>query len=394
MHSSAYSHRRHVTEGNENPPLLYEDAFENPPHDTELAKIRLLRSQTRSLVQQLWDAARDIEAVETLAQPIKQYPSDLVRDELASLRLHQESIGKANAIRKTTTVFSPSPSRNTRSASRLSIGRERSRQLYSRSSNYIPESIPTRTFGSNSAAFISSTSKNIQKIKESTARSRPISHSKTPSPTKSINPVYKRPLSPDKVRVLPLSKEDREKMLMQRCNEKADEILQRDDSYFDDISKYRQLYPDLYTRDVPQVSPKFKTSINRSPIVECKPIPLKDDGYYYSGVFRVNERLFPEKLDHPYKSSTDSNVFMLDKKSKYMASNEPPVKVSIPINRISPTQRHYNHHRRSSYDPADSADISAYLHKGYRPYLWSSRMLRPTKEHASLKEEILFSSTK
>lgn len=63
------------------PPLRYEALMDDVAADKELLKVRDLRDKTRSLVQNLWDAARDYEAVEDLLEPVKQWPLDLLNDE-------------------------------------------------------------------------------------------------------------------------------------------------------------------------------------------------------------------------------------------------------------------------------------------------------------------------
>ncbi|KAH6586125.1 hypothetical protein BASA50_000591 [Batrachochytrium salamandrivorans] len=390
-HSSLSTYNdRDVYHSQRNPPLQYEAMLDSPPLAADLAKIHLLRSHTRTLVQQLWDAARDIEAVETLALPIKQYPPDLVREELAGLSL---DMGTAASLPSKSAYSSPT---RLRPQSRLSAGRARSRQLHART-----DSIPPITSGHTgpfrtdpTLNYISSTpptALNIERMRKFSTVSRPISSSRSHSPVRSASPSRRNPLSAEKVRIPPLSREVHQAMLKQRRTDQANEILLRDDAYFADLSKYRSLYPDMYTCELPKRAPKIKTSIHRQPVSE---VPLKmkqDDGYHYVGVFRINDRLFPEPLDHPYLSVDDALEGSLGERSRQLASCDPPVKVSIPSSRIQPTQRHYKHHRRASFDPADSVDISAYLHKGYRPYLWSSQMLRISSEHASLKEELLYS---
>lgn len=44
------------------------------------------------------------------------------------------------------------------------------------------------------------------------------------------------------------------------------------------------------------------------------------------GVFRLNERLFPEAFDNPFQSAADADILSFDDKTRDLAADEPPVK--------------------------------------------------------------------
>jgi hypothetical protein len=55
------------------PPLRYENLLDESVSDEEMTKLREIRAQTRALVQNLWEAARDTEAIEVALSPVKQW---------------------------------------------------------------------------------------------------------------------------------------------------------------------------------------------------------------------------------------------------------------------------------------------------------------------------------
>ena len=71
---------------------------------------------------------------------------------------------------------------------------------------------------------------------------------------------------------------------------------------------------------------------------------------------------------------------------KNLAEDIPPVKVSIPLSKITKTEKHYKPHRRQSYDPRDSADIGAYLYNGSQFHIGTRRSVG-TQKLASIKQE-------
>ena len=98
----------------------------------ELEQLQNLRDQTRHLVKQLWEAARESESHETLLQPIKQYPRDLTQAEQSprklSLALNDRSHSRTNASQrpfsslstmsdKLSSIIAQSPSKESRLSS-------------------------------------------------------------------------------------------------------------------------------------------------------------------------------------------------------------------------------------------------------------------------------------
>ncbi|KAL2917949.1 hypothetical protein HK105_202363 [Polyrhizophydium stewartii] len=335
-------------------PLVYEGLLDEPTHDPELVEIRRLRAKTRHLVLQLWDASRDNESFESLVQPIEQYPEDLVREE-------REGRWTATAPAPAAHAHAHRPGSNV-----TGLWTHRQQPL-------VPRAMQ-RPLSRHSRA------QDDRPRTAQSVRSQP----RTSRGTTPARGTARRALSPERTRVAPISREHREALVQQQRERDAWHILSREDAFFADLQQFRRLYPDLFSPEIPH-----RTSIYREPDDEPAqpPVPQEQD-YFYNGLFKINDRLFPEHVDHPFKSSEDYDVFLLDEKSRNLAEDEPPVKVSIPISRIEPTRKEYKPHRRSSFDPGDSADIGAFLHKGYRPYLWSSRVLRVGSEHISLKEEV------
>ncbi|KAI8811687.1 hypothetical protein BJ742DRAFT_126691 [Cladochytrium replicatum] len=102
-------------------------------------------------------------------------------------------------------------------------------------------------------------------------------------------------------------------------------------------------------------------------VAPSDPGDLVDARYYYSGVFQLNERLFPCRVEHPFVSVSDTQLFDDDRNQEVrkMVSDGPPVKVSIPRHLMEQNVRRYRPHRRKSFDPGDSINIEAHLHSGY-----------------------------
>nr|KAJ3422585.1 hypothetical protein HK105_007417 [Polyrhizophydium stewartii] len=168
----------------------------------------------------------------------------------------------------------------------------------------------------------------------------PAAHAHAHRPGSNVTGLWTHRQQPLRTRVAPISREHREALVQQQRERDAWHILSREDAFFADLQQFRRLYPDLFSPEIPH-----RTSI------------------YHNGLFKINDRLFPEHVDHPFKSSEDYDVFLLDEKSRNLAEDEPPVN-------------------------AAHIDLPQFLHKGYRPYLWSSRVLRVGSEHISLKEEV------
>ncbi|KAI8929925.1 hypothetical protein BC831DRAFT_441616 [Entophlyctis helioformis] len=393
------------------PPLRYEAVLDEPTEDKELAKIRNLRSQTRQLVQQLWDAARDTETIETLVKPIRQYPPDLVREERASLstpagrgrRVDTPDGRVASAtLHRQDDGLGMQRSHGRQSQGQARHTAARAAQRNPPSSVTKPPSIQT-TNTTQLAPWWARRSPTKRKDATQAGRATPSSlpahrqtrmaGSRSRSPARSASPnkaSRSSQPSPERVRVADIPYEHRESLRRQRREQQVWETLHREDAFFEDIQEYRQLHPDLFFGDPPPRPARMKTSIYRDqpPLQDVEPEVSPPDGYHYAGTFRLNERLFPEHLDHPFKTRDDADVFLLDEKSRQLAAEEPPVKVTIPAKLIERIPKVYKHHRRSSFDPGDSIDIEAHLHKGYVPYLWSGRMLRAGSEHLSLKLEL------
>lgn len=74
------------------------------------------------------------------------------------------------------------------------------------------------------------------------------------------------------------------------------------------------------------------------------------------GAFRINDRLFPEKIEHKFKTNHDRAMF-LNGPNYNLSENEPPVKISIPHSRIHPPEPAPIPHRRVSYEPLDSVKL-------------------------------------
>lgn len=72
----------------------------------------------------------------------------------------------------------------------------------------------------------------------------------------------------------------------------------------------------------------MKTSVNRKVLdyqeVQESEIPA-EDGFYYAGYFKLDERLHPVKIEHPFKTTQDAEIFGIEG-AKYLAEGQPPVK--------------------------------------------------------------------
>ncbi|KAI8910372.1 hypothetical protein EDD86DRAFT_225838 [Gorgonomyces haynaldii] len=279
-------------------PLRYESILDEPTEDPEILKIRDLRAQTRTLVQHLWDAARDTG--EDAIQPVAPELSD---DDM-SLK------GSKSTVSRVTVSTKKSP-RKTRNPS--------------------PKRIPIKI-----------SQKKQQKQEE---------------------------------------KQDQEKMY---------NVLNRDDQYYVDLQEYRNLYPDLFTKRVEMRSMPFKRSMRQKENLENpEPEIIVDDGYHYTGYYKLDERLIPQKIDHPFKTRDDVELFEIEG-IRNLAADQAPVKISVPLS-LKQEPKKYKPHRRNSFEPSDSVHIGDFLHMGFKPYLWSGHANRHDSDHVSFKQELKLS---
>ncbi|TPX69970.1 hypothetical protein SpCBS45565_g02051 [Spizellomyces sp. 'palustris'] len=123
------------------------------------------------------------------------------------------------------------------------------------------------------------------------------------------------------------------------------QVLSQTDEFFDELQQYRSCYPSLFFGDS---APEPTPSIRKQDPPPAAPSPL-DPRYYYTGVFKINDRLFPEPFPYPFLEAEGVGSMLED---------EPPVKVSIPRSVITPVPKQYKPHRRRSFDPGDSMDLS------------------------------------
>ncbi|ORY51583.1 hypothetical protein BCR33DRAFT_459266 [Rhizoclosmatium globosum] len=122
------------------------------------------------------------------------------------------------------------------------------------------------------------------------------------------------------------------------------------------MQQFRALHPDLCTNEVEARSPE-RTAHMYKHYTRDEPLDDRevDTEYYMTGFFTINDRLFPERATHtPFMNNEG-----------LLATEEPPVKVSIPLSKLQTQAKVYKAHRRSSFDPTESMNIAAHLHKGY-----------------------------
>ncbi len=54
------------------------------------------------------------------------------------------------------------------------------------------------------------------------------------------------------------------------------------------------------------------------------------------------------------------------------------------MSKLAPKQ--YKPHRRNSFEPENSVDLGDFLHKGFKPYLWSGSARREGSGNVSLRQ--------
>ncbi|KAI9343624.1 hypothetical protein BDR26DRAFT_1006324 [Obelidium mucronatum] len=156
----------------------------------------------------------------------------------------------------------------------------------------------------------------------------------------------------------------------ERLKYTVDEVLSKDDAYYQDMQQFRILHPDLCINELEGKIPERRAhlhplnnrnehirSLSRSLSRPSSPIEVHDINpeYHRTGFFTINDRLFPERAMHsPFMNNNGIS-----------AVDEPPVKVSIPLSKLSTQSKTYKPHRRNSFDPSDSLNIATHLHKGY-----------------------------
>ncbi|KAI9202781.1 uncharacterized protein BJ171DRAFT_167032 [Polychytrium aggregatum] len=285
----------------------------------EMAQIRHLRARTRKLMQELWEAQKDGGH----RQPTPEAIAAVLEDR--PVRYPPRSPGK----------LSPSRSRSQSPSKRVS-------------------------------------------------KSRPASPSRQSSPARPSSPRSKlsrqqgRLGSPPKIHVPPVSPAQILKAANDRQERMFYDTLYRDDQYYDDLQLFRKANKDQFIRDpvpksIPEVSHVQRVIAETRNQQEIS-APF-DPSVHYAGAFRVNKRLMLERIQFPFNSLEDAELFTHEE-LRNLAEDEPPVKVSIPKSLSSKIVKTYRPHRRRSFDPGDAIDIGAFLHKGYESHLRTTQMVK------------------
>ncbi|KAJ3372596.1 hypothetical protein HDU91_002556 [Kappamyces sp. JEL0680] len=152
------------------------------------------------------------------------------------------------------------------------------------------------------------------------------------------------------------------------------DLLQRDDEYFKDLQEFRKLYQDKFMA-VEEWTPRpkspvdgyeqYKRSVNplsgslsrtqkrqlagkmaQTAVLENDREPstpfLANLHHYDHGYFRVNKDLTITKHEHPFKTIDDA-LMLDDEGASRMGENEPPCKVSLPIDTCMLLDKKYRH---------------------------------------------------
>ena len=337
----------------------------NQQSSTVNQQISILRSQTKTLIKNLWNAAHDHETFESVLGPIKNTTITLPTNS-------NSSIHSAKNVYHISSIYS-------------SI-------LLFLISFFIP-------------------------IASSPARQRPFAGSekktKSISPTKKSTKQLYRPSSRvsnkerDKYTTIgvisrPKPIKRNETSLLQPSTFQGDVILERDDAFFEDLQEFRKLYPDSFMKsalDPHLYSPikkldmkssaqssfggqardgyeKFRSSIAsmNKPDTRHEPIQqhsksietitptlfpskefqeptdqslLKNLDHYSTGYFRVDPHLSITKHEHPFKNMDD--VIDIDHLFETIPESQCPCKVSIPFNTISLLPKTYLPKTRTTF---------------------------------------------
>ncbi|KAJ3213771.1 hypothetical protein HK099_007188 [Clydaea vesicula] len=173
-----------------------------------------------------------------------------------------------------------------------------------------------------------------------------------------------------------------------------DNLIFREENFFRELQNFRVLYPDLFFRDDDLDTSSYK------PIKKNFPIPTEknndqkriseDENNYYSGFFRVNERLFCEKSTD-FLHLFDFDLFNLEEKKKNSFLNfkkdeidfeDYGVKVSIPTKHlVKLKEKNLKPFTRLTYNPKYSVFIGDHLYKGSESFI-------PDLDTVSLSVEI------
>ncbi|KAJ3047059.1 hypothetical protein HK097_000271 [Rhizophlyctis rosea] len=153
------------------------------------------------------------------------------------------------------------------------------------------------------------------------------------------------------------------------------DALSKEEDYYNELQTYRKQHADLCFGEDLAPEQILTAPIYREPTKPTITLPPTklDDDYLYSGVYRINDRLFPERTRPRLDDRIKADVSFMDDDGDVENRDEGPVKVSVPRSVVMPLPKMIRPHRRRSFDPSDSVDIAEHLHKGYEPYIKSSK---------------------
>jgi hypothetical protein len=156
------------------------------------------------------------------------------------------------------------------------------------------------------------------------------------------------------------------------------ENLIKSDDYYADLQNFRKMYWDELVVDDEVVLKKSSVDLERikkrTDYGLQKDSSIPEKGYVTNGFYRIDDRLFPTKINQKNVMSFGTEGIDI-----------PPVKVSIPYSQLAKTCKSYKPLNRLDYDPKDSVNIADYLFKGNVPHL-GQRRKKAFKPLASLKE--------
>lgn len=176
----------------------------------------------------------------------------------------------------------------------------------------------------------------------------------SPKPTKEVKPLQVQ-VKIEKPKPIKKSMKHRVQEKMKFVNV---DVLHESDSFFTSLQEFRKLYNDDFIT-TPEIPFSRKRHVSTKPEIN---VDLKEKGVD-KGSFRITKELEIVPCARPKRFDEDISTDV--------------VTVSIPHGVIKPTPYTLIPKSRKDYDPSDSIFLGDFLHKGYKPTLWSGRCIRP-----------------
>ena len=203
-------------------PLRYEQVLDEDPSHPDLKEIKNIRTQTRGVIHQLWDASRDTDAIESHLLPVKQYNAELLRDELIAsgpTRTKATDTVQSSELERMSIRNNQTPKKRLNTAAKH---KNSSRQEFSRQSVCSPKKVQ--------APFVSQTEKQ-----------------------------YNRSV---------------------QIQEKCWQVMNQSDEFYNDLQSFRKLHPDLCSKKSTSRALPLQKTMRKNDTDKPLHQSLPEDGYH------------------------------------------------------------------------------------------------------------------